>query len=164
MGSRANVSICIVSNMWPSEWVWESNGSKLEGMYEWLNVCVYLRVKQYPEALLWSHWFTAHSCCTPRYTFYSHIPSLRHGTAAAPRHAHPNSKTQTGGGHRGAHHYSEKQIGHPNKTQFWPGLGIVPPEISFTLYFRYNNLHILPAAIQLGLLTVVFFTVDSGVQ
>lgn len=46
-----------VKHVWPREWVWESNGSKLEGMCEWLyvHVCVYLPVKQYPEALQRSH-------------------------------------------------------------------------------------------------------------
>lgn len=51
----ATVFVCIVSNMFgQGEWVWESNSGKLEGMCEWLDVCVVcvcLRVKQYPEAL-----------------------------------------------------------------------------------------------------------------
>lgn len=76
MGSRAWLFPYALCHIWPRQWVWECSGSKLEGNVWMVKcVCVYLAVKQYPEALQWSHWFTALTRCTPD-TFYNRIPSL----------------------------------------------------------------------------------------
>lgn len=98
-----------VNHFKPRQWVWELSSSKLEGMCEWLYECMWiLCVKQYPQALQWSYWFTALSSCTPRNRNTRSAATFFHGEAC------DDSKTLEPV--RGESYHSQRQIGHPNKT------------------------------------------------
>lgn len=112
-------SMCIIPSVFCQEPSGRGkNSSKLEGMCEWLYVCIVCTFKHetIPRG---SAVITLIHCPLLLYplihAFYSRIPSVR-GLVAAPQHACPQQENTGGGSPPGAHHYSLRQIGHPNQT------------------------------------------------